>query len=254
VSTATPGVVAGLGAQLVLLALLWAALRIGPSALAAGTACAVVTCATLGYALHRSRARTFGQANWVTLFRATLVGGVTALVADSLVHGAMPAVIVALSVVALILDGVDGQVARRTGTATAVGARFDMEVDAFLILVLSVCVAESLGPWVLLIGGMRYGFVAAGWLMPWLKGSLPPSFARKTVAAAQGVLLVVASSGLLPAAASLAVVGIALASLAWSFGRDVLWLWRNRERYLAGNRLASPGRLASAVSPRRREP
>ncbi|HEY0500644.1 MAG TPA: CDP-alcohol phosphatidyltransferase family protein [Kutzneria sp.] len=228
VSTATPGVVAGLGAQLVLLALLWAALRIGPSALAAGSACAVVTCATLGYALHRTRARTFGQANWVTLFRATLVGGVTALVADGLVHGPATAAIVALSVVALILDGVDGQVARRTGTATAVGARFDMEVDAFLILVLSVFVAASLGPWVLIIGGMRYAFVAASWVAPWLKGALPPSFARKTVAAAQGVLLVVAASGLLPALASVAVVGIALASLVWSFGRDVIWLWRNR--------------------------
>ena len=39
---------------------------------------------------------------------------------------------------ALALDGVDGQVARRTGTASELGARFDMEVDAFLILVLSV--------------------------------------------------------------------------------------------------------------------
>ena len=37
-----------------------------------------------------------------------------------------------------VLDAVDGHVARRTGTATAFGARFDMEVDAFLIVVLSV--------------------------------------------------------------------------------------------------------------------
>ena len=43
--------------------------------------------------------------------------------------------------VALALDGVDGQVARRTGTVSALGARFDMEVDAFLVLVLSVHVA-----------------------------------------------------------------------------------------------------------------
>ena len=228
VSTVTPGVVAGLGAQLVLLALLWAALRIGPSALAAGTACAVVTCATLGYALHRSRARTFGQANWVTLFRATLVGGVTALVADGLVHGPSTVAVVALSAVALVLDGVDGYVARRTGSASAVGARFDMEVDAFLILVLSVFVAESLGSWVLLIGAMRYVFVAASWVMPWLKGALPPSFARKTVAAAQGVLLVIAASGLLSRDGSTAVVGIALACLVWSFGRDVRWLWHNQ--------------------------
>ncbi|MFI9380401.1 CDP-alcohol phosphatidyltransferase family protein [Kutzneria sp. NPDC052558] len=228
VSTVTPGVVAGLGGQLVLLALLWAALRIGPSALAAGTACAVVTCATLGYALHRSQARRFGQANWVTLFRATLVVGVAALVADGLVHGPSTVAVVVLSAVALVLDGVDGYVARRTGSASAVGARFDMEVDAFLILVLSVFVAEWLGPWVLLIGAMRYVFVAAGWVMPWLKGALPPSFARKTVAAAQGILLVVAASGLLPKDVSIAVVALALGSLVWSFGRDVRWLWHTQ--------------------------
>ncbi|GAA4940924.1 hypothetical protein GCM10023238_03240 [Streptomyces heliomycini] len=49
-----------------------------------------------------------------------------------------------LTAVALILDGVDGKVARRTGTSTPLGARFDMEVDAFLILVLSVYVSMAM--------------------------------------------------------------------------------------------------------------
>ena len=52
----------------------------------------------------------------------------------------------ALVVVALALDWVDGQVARRTGTCSAFGARFDMETDAFLILVLSAyAAADSAG-------------------------------------------------------------------------------------------------------------
>ena len=72
------------------------------------------------------------------------------------------AALVGLAVVALVLDGVDGWVARRTGTVSALGARFDMEVDAFLILVLSVYVAGSVGPWVLAIGAARYAFWAAG--------------------------------------------------------------------------------------------
>ena len=46
---------------------------------------------------------------------------------------------------ALLLDAVDGGVARRTGTVSGFGARFDMEVDAFLILVLSGYVAGRLG-------------------------------------------------------------------------------------------------------------
>jgi hypothetical protein len=92
-----------------------------------------------------------------------------------------------------------------------------------------VYVALSMGPWVLLIGLMRYVFVAAAKVAPWLNNSLPHSMARKTVAAVQGVFLLVAASGLLPYAAGFGLVALALGSLLWSFGRDVAWLFRNRE-------------------------
>ena len=118
-----------------------------------------------------ARCRGSGPADRVTLARATLVGGVTALVADSFAAaGPGRACWSPLAAVALVLDAVDGWVARRTGTVSALGARFDMEVDAFLILVLSAYVADSLGGWVLAIGLMRYAFVAAGWVLPWLRG------------------------------------------------------------------------------------
>jgi phosphatidylglycerophosphate synthase len=112
-----------------------------------------------------------GPANRVTLVRSFLVAGVAVLsVVD--VDGRVP-VLVTLASVALVLDGVDGWVARRTGTVSAFGARFDMEVDAFLILVLSLYVARDAGWWVLLIGAARYLFVAAGWALPWLRGTAP---------------------------------------------------------------------------------
>ena len=134
-----------------------------------GTACGVVTAAGLLHGLSRSGSGALGAANRVTLTRATLVGGVTALVADALVGPASVAATVGLAVVALVLDGVDGWVARRTGTVSALGARFDMEVDAFLILVLSVYVAaigrpvgagHRRGP-VRRVGGRLGGAVAA---------------------------------------------------------------------------------------------
>ncbi|MFJ5058720.1 CDP-alcohol phosphatidyltransferase family protein [Streptomyces nigra] len=216
----------GAGVQILLLALLGSAIGMGPAGWLTGLAFAVASWALLSLALHRSRLRSFGPANRVTLGRATLVGGVTALVADSFQDSPPVTLFVGLTAVALILDGVDGKVARRTGTSTALGARFDMEVDAFLILVLSVYVSMSQGPWVLLIGAMRYGFVAAARVWPWLNTPLPPSTARKTVAALQGVLLLVAASGLLPHLANAGVTALALGLLVWSFGRDVLWLWR----------------------------
>ncbi|MGW5637938.1 CDP-alcohol phosphatidyltransferase family protein [Streptomyces sp. NPDC003832] len=216
----------GAGVQILVLALLGTAIGMGPAGWLTGLAFAIATWAVLSRALHRSRLTSFGPANRVTLGRSILVGGVTALVADSFQSPPPLTLLVGLTAVALILDGVDGKVARRTGTSTALGARFDMEVDAFLILVLSVYVSMAQGPWVLLIGGMRYGFVAAARFWPWLNAPLPPSTARKTVAALQGVFLLLAASGLLPLAAETGVVVTALATLLWSFGRDVLWLWR----------------------------
>ena len=216
----------GAGVQILLLALLGTAIGMGPAGWLTGLAFAVATWAVLSRALHRTQPRSFGPANRVTLGRSILVGGVTALVADSFQSSPPVTLFVGLTAVALILDGVDGKVARRTGTSTPLGARFDMEVDAFLILVLSVYVSMSLGPWVLLIGGMRYAFVAAARVWTWLNAPLPPSTARKTVAALQGVFLLLAASGLLSYALEFAVVATALGTLVWSFGRDVLWLFR----------------------------
>ncbi|MFE3492111.1 CDP-alcohol phosphatidyltransferase family protein [Streptomyces sp. NPDC059169] len=226
-----PEAAAGAGAQTLLLVLLGTATGLGPAGWLTGLAFTIGTWVLLNRALRRSwPPKPFGPANAVTLARATLVGGVTALVADSFVSAPPVPVLVALTTVALVLDAVDGQVARRTGTESALGARFDMEVDAFLILVLSTYVAVSLGAWVLLIGAMRYAFVAAARALPWLNGPLPPSMARKTVAALQGVLLLVAAAGLLPVVAAYAAVLGALALLVWSFARDIGSLWRVRIR------------------------
>ncbi|TWP49285.1 CDP-alcohol phosphatidyltransferase family protein [Lentzea tibetensis] len=213
------------GAQFILLGVLASTIGLGPLGWAAGLAYGFATWALLSYALQRSRT-SLGPADRVTLGRGVLVGGVTALVADRAGEGVPTTIVVTFAAIALALDFVDGQVARRTGTASKLGARFDMEVDAFLILVLSAYVALSFGPWVLLIGFMRYLFVAASWKLSWMRAALPHSMARKTVAAVQGIVLVVAASGIVPGSGVL--VALALASLVWSFGRDIGWLWRCR--------------------------
>lgn len=229
-----PEQVAAAGVQLLILAGLSAAFGLGPLGVLVGVVYAAGLLGLLSTAMHRAGRSALGPADVVTLARALLVGGVTAIVVEGLLTGWTSTVaLVVLASVALVLDGVDGKVARRTGTASPVGARFDMEVDAFLILVLSVHVAGIVGPWALAIGGMRYAFVVAGWLLPWLRGPVPPSYAAKTVAALQGVVLVVASAGLLPHAVTVALVAGALAALAWSFGRSVRLLWRAERLALA---------------------
>jgi phosphatidylglycerophosphate synthase len=235
---AADGPIGGFAVQVALLAGLALSVGLGPAGWLTGAAYAVVTLILLSRAMRRAGRVLLGPANQVTLARATLVGGVAALVADDLRGHTPVAVLVILASVALALDGVDGQVARRTGTTSALGARFDMEVDAFLILVLSIYVSASLGPWVLAIGALRYLFVAAAWALPWLRGALPHRFSRKTVAALQGIVLVVAASGVLPYPAAILAVAAALALLLWSFARDIHWLHRTRRPSTAMAHLA----------------
>lgn len=201
---------------------LYPALALTLYAAHAGLILAAAPCALPGPGL--------GPANRVTLLRSAFVFPVAALAGiPGPASEAGVWVAIAFSTVSLLLDGVDGAVARRTGTSTLFGARYDMELDAFLMLALSALVWESgrVGAWVVLIGALRYLFVAAGRLAPVLRSELPPSLRRKVVCVVQGVALLVALGPVIPAALAPVAAGIALALLLGSFGTDVLWLLRH---------------------------
>jgi phosphatidylglycerophosphate synthase len=218
----------GLVAQLLLLTVLAQTVGLGRAGWIVGAVAAIVLDAWLARALWHNRPARLGPAGWVTLTRATLTVGVAALTAASFNRDTAVATLVTLASVALALDFVDGWIARRTKTASALGASFDGEVDAFLMLALSVEVAQSAGIWVLAIGIARYAFLAAGWAYTWMRAQLPRRDWRKTVTAAQGIALTIAAAQVLPRTANRAVLAVALALLAESFGRDVWWLWRHR--------------------------
>jgi phosphatidylglycerophosphate synthase/hypothetical membrane protein len=222
------GPVTGLVAVIGLLVVLEGAVGLGAAGWVLGAACGVVLNVALARSLYADRSQRLGPAGWVTLTRATLAVGVAALTADSFARDTPIAALVALAAVALALDFADGQVARRTGTESALGARLDGEVDAFLILVLSIYLAPSVGWWVLAIGAARYVFLAAGWAFDWMAAALPRRDWRKFVAATQGIALTIAAADVLPAVATRIGLAAALALLAESFGRDVWWLWRRR--------------------------
>jgi phosphatidylglycerophosphate synthase len=225
---AARGPLTGLVAQLLLLSVLAQTVGLGRAGWIVGLASALILDAALARALRRDPATRLGPAGWVTLARATLAVGVAALTAASFERDMSVVPLVTLASVALVLDLVDGWIARRTGTTSALGARLDGEVDAFLILALSVAVAPSVGAWVLAIGAMRYAFLAGEWAFGWMRAQLPERHWRKVVAAIQGVTLTIAAAGVVPADVTRVALAVALALLAESFGRDVWWLWRHR--------------------------
>ncbi|HCW88604.1 MAG TPA: CDP-alcohol phosphatidyltransferase [Marinobacter sp.] len=174
--------------------------------------------------------RDFGAANRVTLGRGVLVIWLVCLAPWAPVLGNWLWPWALLCLLALLLDGVDGWVARATGTRTAFGARFDMELDALFILGLCVAVLalDKAGAWVLAVGLMRYLFVAAGWLWGWMDKPLPESFRRKTVCVWQLVTLMVAILPITPALFANITLATALALLSYSFITDLLYLYQTR--------------------------
>jgi phosphatidylglycerophosphate synthase len=222
------GPLAGLLGTFLILILLARTVGIGGAGWVVGLSSGLALNLALARALWRDQSATLSWASWVTLIRATLAVGVAALTAASFEEPVATATLVTLASIALALDFVDGWLARRTATESALGAKLDGEVDAFLILALSIEVAPTAGGWVILIGLARYAFLAAGWVWPWMRAPLPRRDWRKTVTASQGVALVIAASGVPPPAVSRILLVVALAMLAESFGHDVWWLRRHR--------------------------
>jgi phosphatidylglycerophosphate synthase len=171
--------------------------------------------------------RHFGPANQLTLLRATLTVVLAALLGagDS---AALQSIALLLAAIAAVLDLADGAVARRRRIASSYGARFDMEADALLILMLCGLAWQfgKAGPWILVSGLLRYAFIAAGRLVPAIANPLPPSRRRQTIAAVQSAGLVVVIAPFVPPAVSMPLAALLLLSLVLSFAIDLAWQLR----------------------------
>ena len=180
----------------------------------------------LAYLVHREPVVQLGACNLATLVRLLIT---SALVAPLVAPGTT-GFIVGLALAAFALDGIDGWLARRLQQASVFGARFDMEVDAVfgLVLALNAWAAGTIGPAVLLLGLPRYVFAAAAYPWPWINRPLPNRFGRKLVCVLQIALLIALQLPVLAGGPAALLVTLGSAALAWSFGRDLRWLWSSR--------------------------
>jgi phosphatidylglycerophosphate synthase len=189
----------------------------------------IATFVVLDLARHAPHQR-FGVANSVTLTRAAVTALLWGVVGETVLGGGdltpgLRWLLAIAAAAALILDGVDGWLARRSGMASDFGADFDLEVDTLFVLALSLLAyGTGVGIWVLASGLMRYGFVLAGWVSPTFAAPLLPLRRRKVICAVQGAVLIAALAPILPleVASALCLVGLVL--LTYSFAADVLWL------------------------------
>lgn len=181
--------------------------------------------AALFLVAHHPHSR-LGLANLVTTVRLGLVATLVALL---LADTRRPLAVIVIAVVVLVLDGVDGRLARWQGLTSRFGAAYDVEVDSVFALVLAILAAGGpAGPVVLLLGLPHYVFGGAALVAPWLRRPLPERYSRKVVGVVHLIVLIVLQMPWLP---SLLAVALALGTTAivvWSFAIDVGQLGRAR--------------------------
>ena len=139
-----------------------AVVLLGPWLLALGVGLSFVGLIA-GAVGHWTPSGRFGLANIVTAGRLLLL-----LLLAAIAHRLNSSVLAASFLLALLLDVLDGYVARRGGHASAFGASFDMEVDAVFILLIGylLWLRAGLGLWVLGAGLLRYVYVLTLVLLP----------------------------------------------------------------------------------------
>ncbi|TQM95299.1 phosphatidylglycerophosphate synthase [Ornithinimicrobium humiphilum] len=166
-------------------------------------------------------------ADLVTGFRGLLILVAGGLVVAALVAGepARTWPVVWLCIAGWALDGVDGWVARRTGTVSERGALFDSGADGVLVLVLSLVHVPG-APWALLGGLLWPLFVLVQTVRPAWRRTLPHSVRRKLAGGTLTGTLAIAGAPFWPEAAVQVAVALAVALVTWSFAVDVRWLER----------------------------
>ena len=229
------GLVAGLGG----LGLAYAAKAIGAYA---GFGLAVAAAL-----LRDPPGTTLGAANRVTLWRTALACLFAGLVGEgALALGGLAIPLVVGAVAFLVLDGVDGWLARRRGEESNFGRLLDHETDALFLLILSVLVYQTgkVGPWIIAAGLLHYVYLGVRAAWPRLRVDLPAG--RRGPAIGLGAMLgLLACLSLdLPTVIAKAVAAVVLGALIWSFSIDGFRMWRkaiaDHDDELLGRRISAP--------------
>lgn len=224
---------AGLAAAIAFCGAVWAGseMPVLSAAVALAVAFAGGTAIIIGLEATAYPHARLGLCNRVTLLRAGLIAALAGLLP---VAGALddpPGLgwaVFGLALLAVALDGVDGWAARRSGLESVFGARFDMETDVALALVVGLLawLMGKVGIWFLALGLMRPAFVLAGLWLPALRHPLPEAQRRKIVAAVQMAVQVALLAPLVAPPASYWLGATGLAIVALSFAIDIRWQLR----------------------------
>lgn len=158
-----------------------------------------------------------GYASWVTVIRLLII--FTLGFTYHLLEGY---ILFIGFLIAIILDGVDGFLARKFGQSSRVGEGIDMETDAFMVLLISWIHYDSgsLYWWILIPGGLRYYYELVFFWLKDQRTDVPSKRIRASVAVIFFVALL--APFILSAQLSLIMVCIASTLIVLSFIASII--------------------------------
>ncbi len=134
-----------------------------------------------------------------------------------------------LSIISLILDGLDGYSSRYLNQTSKFGEIFDQEVDNFLIFILciSLIINHNYNYYIIIIPLYRYMFQVLINIGILSDNSLPYSFLRKFICVIMSIILILCNCfSTVDSFNTLLYVIILL--LTYSFFKDTVWLYRRK--------------------------
>jgi CDP-diacylglycerol--glycerol-3-phosphate 3-phosphatidyltransferase len=101
---------------------------------------------------------------------------------------------------AVLMDGIDGILARTTGNVTVLGEFLDMEMDSLTVLVgsLAVFLSGKADGWILLVGTARYLYVGGQWLLKRSRRPLLPLAKKSSRRALAGLMMGFLAAAMFP--------------------------------------------------------
>ena len=135
-----------------------------------------------------------------------------------------------LAIISLLLDGLDGFIARKYNQVTKYGEVIDQEADNFLIFVMSISLYlnKEIGLYVFLIPAFRYIFIFFMTRYSWLNNTLPDSQLRKVVCVSIILIMIISQDSYFTNDVVIFLVLLSLFIITFSFSRDIIWLYRNK--------------------------
>lgn len=166
-----------------------------------------------------------GYANWVTGTRLLL------LVALSIAAPFLSDMqFFLLVIIPLSMDALDGYLARRFGQSTYFGQYFDMETDAFYVLLLCFLLysQQKTGVWILIPGLLRYVYVLAINALKWQDREEKGTFLEQIIGA--GFFVVLAMAFIMPDPLGAYVLAIPATMVIGSFAYSFYGLWQRGKK------------------------